>query len=229
MARGSRKQEQQEDPWVPTAAMPTAPGHPPTRGVPLEASAEHREAVAEDPEAAKALADRRIAEGVADQGYHRNETTRDLREQEIRTYIREPDRGRRDWEGKAAEQTAGYANRRRIRGERGKALLRKRGELLERPFAHGYETGGMRRTPLRYHANILKRLLVPVAGFHLGLVMRQVFGIGKPRRVQEGLVAAILACLAWVLAAGRSLGGRVGRTCPFAGVALGRTAYCRAG
>ena len=47
-----------------------------------------------------------------------------------------------------------YANRRRIRGQRGKALLRLRGEFLERPFAHLYETGGMRRIHLRGHPNI---------------------------------------------------------------------------
>jgi transposase len=194
-----------------------------------EASAENLAAVTEDPKAAEALADRRIAEVVADKGYHSNETMRDLRDQTIRTYISEPDRGRRDWEGKAAEQAAVYANRRRIRGERGKALLRKRGELLERPFAHCYETGGMRRTHLRHHDNILKRLLVHVAGFNLGLVMRQVFGIGKPRRAQDGLAAAILASLAWILAGLRSFWRRLGRFWSFPAVAPRRTACCMAG
>jgi len=140
-----------------------------------------------------------VQEVVADKGYHSNETTRDLRDNEIRTYISEPDRGRRVWtdedtgQVKSAEREAVYANRRRVRGARGKALLRKRGELLERPFAHCYETGGMRRTHLRGHPNILKRLLVHVAGFNLGLVMRQLLGIGKPRRVQDGRVAALSA------------------------------------
>lgn len=80
-----------------------------------------------------------------------------------------------------------YGNRRRVRGQRGKALLRKRGELLERPFAHCYEAGGMRRTQLRGHENILKRLLVHVAGFNLGLAMRKLFGIGKQRGLQDAL------------------------------------------
>jgi transposase len=141
-----------------------------------------------------------VREVVADKGYHSNETTRDLRDNEIRTYISEPDRGRRVWtdedtgEVKSAEQSAVYANRRRIRSRRGKQLLRKRGELVERPFAHCYETGGMRRTHLRGHRNILKRLLIHVAGFNLALVMRQLIGIGKPRRVQDGLAAALSAC-----------------------------------
>jgi transposase len=160
--------------------------------------------VADAAQAGSQIAQPVVQEVVADKGYHSNETTRDLRDNEIRTYISEPDRGPRVWidedtgEVKSAEQTAVYANRRRIRGRRGKALLRKRGELLERPFAHCYETGGMRRTHLRGHPNILKRLLIHVAGFNLGLVMRRLVGIGKPRRVQDGLAAALLACLGLV-------------------------------
>ena len=139
-----------------------------------------------------------VQEVVADKGYHSNETTLDLSAMEVRTYISEPDRGRRAWiddktgEAKVAQQAAVYGNRRRIRGGRGKRLLRKRGELVERTFAHCYETGAMRRTHLRHHPNILKRLLVHVSGFNLGLVMRSLFGIGKPRRLQDGLSAALL-------------------------------------
>ena len=90
-----------------------------------------------------------------------------------------------------------YANRRRIRGRRGKRLLRRRGELLERPFAHCYDTGGMRRTHLRGHGNILKRLLVHVAGFNLGLLMRKLFGLGKPRTLQglSGILLALVSAL----------------------------------
>ena len=88
-------------------------------------------------------------------------------------YIAEPDRGRRELEEEArGARRASIANRRRIRGARGMRLLRQRGERLERPFAHLYETGGMRRTHLRGHANILKRLLVHAGGFNLGLLMR---------------------------------------------------------
>jgi transposase len=67
--------------------------------------------------------------------------------------------------------------------------MKQRGELIERSFAHCYETGALRRTHLRGHPNILKRLLVHVAGFDLGLVMRKHFGLGKPRRLQ-GLLRA---------------------------------------
>lgn len=83
-----------------------------------------------------------------------------------------------------AERDAVYANRRRIRGARGQRLLRKRGELLERPSAHLYETGGMRRTHLRGHDNILKRLLLHASACNLGLWMRTACGVGTPRGLQ---------------------------------------------
>ena len=129
-------------------------------------------------------------EVVADKGYHSNEALVALNENERRTYISEPDRGRRKWEDKEAEKAATYSNRRRIRGDRGKRLLRKRGELLERPFAHYLEAGGMRRTHLRRHENILKRLLVHVAGFNLGILLRNLLGTGTPREY-AGLTAAL--------------------------------------
>lgn len=125
------------------------------------------------------------AELILDKGYHSNEVLRTLTEWNVRSYCSEPDRGRRRWAGKEAEQAAVYGNRRRIRGERGKALLRQRGEKVERSFAHMYETGAMRRTHLRRHPNILKRLLVHAAAFNLGLLMRAVTGSGTPRQLKE--------------------------------------------
>lgn len=164
----------------------------------LSESSENLREVTDDPRTGDCIEGKIIAEAVTDKGYHSNDTCRDLAEVGIRGYVSEPDQGRRKWiddrTGRklTAERDAVYANRRRIGGERGKRLLRKRGELLERPFAHCYETGGMRRTHLRGHPNILKRLLIHVAGFNLALVMRSMFGIGKPRRLQDGLAAAIL-------------------------------------
>ena len=123
-------------------------------------------------------------EVVLDKGYHSNEVLAELAEWKVRSYCSEPERGRRRWEEKPEAQAAVYANRRRIRGQRGKGLLRQRGEKLERSFAHLYETGGMRRVHLRRHPNILKRLLVHAAAFNLGLVMRQLLGHGTPRGLQ---------------------------------------------
>ena len=86
-----------------------------------------------------------IKEVVGDKGYHSNEVLTDLRALGLRSYISERDRGRRCWKGQARARDAVYGNRRRICGARGRRLLRCRGELLERPFAHLFETGGMRR------------------------------------------------------------------------------------
>ncbi len=134
-------------------------------------------------------------ETVTDKGYHSNDTLQALAEVEVRTYISEPDRGRRRWKDKPEAQQAVYGNRRRICGERGKELLRRRGELLERSFAHAYETGGMRRVYLRGRENVLKRVLIHVGALNLSLVMRQQLGKGTPRGLQ-GLSAESL--LMWL-------------------------------
>jgi Transposase DDE domain len=120
-----------------------------------------------------------------------NQVLVDLAALDLRTYIAEPDRGRRRWRKKAEARDAVYANRRRIRGARGRALQRRRSERLERPNAHLYETGGMRRTHLRGHDNILKRLFVHSGGFNLGLVMRTLIGVGTPRGLQGRLTALV--------------------------------------
>ena len=141
-------------------------------------------------------------EVVLDKGYHSNEVLVELADWEVRSSCSEPERGRRRWEGKKEEQAAVYANRRRIGGERGKRLLRQRGEKLERSFAHLYETGGMRRVHLRRHPNILKRLLVHVAAFNLGLVMRQLLGRGTPRGLPGCRLELLLALLCLLSAVG---------------------------
>jgi transposase len=124
---------------------------------------------------------------VADKGYHSNETITAIERIGFTSIISEPKRGRRRWEGKHEERDAVYANRRRIRSESGKKRMRKRGELIERTFAHCLETGGMRRTYLRTHAKIIKRYIVHLAAFNLGLVMRSLLGAGTPRGVAERL------------------------------------------
>jgi transposase len=127
------------------------------------------------------------AELVLDKGYHSNDAMVSIRRSGVRTYCSEPKRGRRNWKGKAEEQAAVYANRRRIRGNRGLSLLRQRGERVERSFAHMYETGAMRRTHLRHHNNIIKRLLIHACAFNLGLAMRKMTGYGTPRGMHERL------------------------------------------
>lgn len=125
---------------------------------------------------------------VADKGYHSGAVLLDLADFGIRSYISEPERGKRNWKNNREEQLPTYANRSRIRGDHGKALLKKRGELVERSFAHCYETGAMRRLFLRQRENIAKRILVHVAGFNLSLIMRKIFGRGTPRGLGDILL-----------------------------------------
>ena len=139
-----------------------------------------------------------IQELVADKGYHSNEVLVALAELDIRSYISEPARGRRRWKDKEAARNAVYRNRRRIRGERGRRLLRRRGERLERPFAHAYETGHLRRVYLRGRSNILKRVLIHHAALNLGLLMRRLFGVGTPRSLQ-GRLCPVFALVFGVL------------------------------
>jgi transposase len=132
-------------------------------------------------------------EVVTDKGYHSRALVSELTEWGLRTYCSEPNRGRQQWRAQSREQQAVYANRRRIRGERGLRLLRQRGEKLERWNQHLYDRGGMRRLHLRGRENILKRLVVHSGAANLGLLMRKLFGKGTPRGLQGRLQAIISA------------------------------------
>ena len=141
-------------------------------------------------------------DAVTDKGYHSGPFLKDVALEGFRSYVSETDRGKRVWTDekgiksskKAQEQSLTYANRRRIKGNRGKRLQRKRSEIIERGFAHTLTTGGMRRTYLWGRENISKRYLIHVAGFNLSLVMRKLFGFGKPR----SFAACILSFFAWI-------------------------------
>ena len=119
---------------------------------------------------------------IADKGYHSKQVLQDLAEGGLRTVIAEPERQRQRWSGQRAAQVAVYDNRRCLNTNIAKSLLRKRGELIERSFAHLYNTGGMRRVHLRGKDNIGKRALIHAAAFNLSLILRQIFGVGTARQ-----------------------------------------------
>lgn len=173
----------------------------------LAAATENVVALLEDPAVAEKISEEACGEFVADKGYHSNETISALADIGTRSYISEPRRGRRQWHGEIGTRDAVYANRRRMNGERGKALMRRRGEYLERPFAHCLESGGMRRVHLRRCENIAKRYLVHVAACNLGLLMRTLFGNGTPRGMRSRVEAVwtLAAACARVMAAARTL------------------------
>src|ERR1700692_2160670 len=137
-----------------------------------------------------------IEELVTDKGYHSAAVVRRLKSYKVRSYIPEKQQQRqRHWQGKAEQQQAVYQNRQRVRGSYGKSLLRQRGELVERSFAHCYETGGLRRCHLRGRENILKRQLIHVGAFNLSLILRKLLGAGTPREMKNRAASLILRLL----------------------------------
>lgn len=127
---------------------------------------------------------------VLDKGYHSNDVLADLAELGFRSYASEPDRGRRRWKNKHAARDAVYANRRRINGDRGQVLRKRRGEVAERSNAHCYETGGLRRVHVRRRDNVTKRVLIQAATYNLALMMRTLIGVGTPKGLTGRLAVA---------------------------------------
>jgi transposase len=160
----------------------------------MVATATNLKAVVADERCEERVDRRALTTWIADKGYHSNSTMKMAADLDLKTYIAEPNRGRRRWEEQPEARRGTYANRRRLRSERGHRWMRKRGEMIERSFAHCLETGGMRRVHLRGRENILKRYCVHVAGFNLSLVMRQLIGFGTPRGLQ-GRLGALWALL----------------------------------
>ena len=137
-----------------------------------------------------------VEEVVADKGYHSNDVAVGLQEMGVRSYVAEPDRGPRNWDGKAAAKAAVYANRRRTQGERGKRLQRQRGERIERNFAHQFDTGGLDRLYVRGRENVHKKFLIQAAACNLALLMSSTYGAGKPRAAYDRAVETFFAILA---------------------------------
>ncbi|MFG1466808.1 transposase, partial [Xanthobacter sp. DSM 24535] len=122
---------------------------------------------------------------VADKGYHSREGLKDLDGGVWKTRIAEPkpSKGYLRWHGDEAAREAVYANRARLKSCIGRDAMRRRGEMVERSFAHVLDRGGMRRAWLRGRENVHKRYLIHVAGFNLGILMRALLGYGTPREV----------------------------------------------
>jgi transposase len=139
---------------------------------------------------------------VSDKGYHSRQGLKDLDGGPWKTRIAEPTpaNGYLRWHGDDEARAAVYANRNRLKSEVGKEAMRKRGEVVERSFAHVLERGGMRRTWLRGRENVHKRYLVHIAGYNLGVLMRALFGAGTPKET-----AAIKAAFLFVIQAAKAI------------------------
>jgi transposase len=187
---------------VAPAVHPADEGDPTTLMGTLEQACTSLQEVREDETVQADTSSLYVQDVVTDKGYHSGQTLVNLEEVDLRGYVSEPDRGRRNWTArsaadqasKRAEQAAVYRNRRRRKGNRSKRLHRQRAELVERSFEHVLDDGGMRRVHLRGRANIAKRYLIHTAAFNLGLIMRKLTGFGTPK----GWADARRACFARV-------------------------------
>jgi transposase len=143
-----------------------------------------------------------IEETVMDKGYHDNGLLVGLAERGVRTYIPERRQKTRCWTDKPVEYEQAFRNnRQRVRGNKGRRLNRWRSERCERTFAHVCETGGGRRSWLRGQTNVSKMHTLKCAAYNLGLLLRKVWGMRKPRNADEGVWGSLLAGLAWLLLA----------------------------
>jgi hypothetical protein len=141
-------------------------------------------------------------EVTADKGYHSRGVLKDLYDRAWKSRIAEPApaKGYLRWQGDEEAREAVYANQRRLKSDVGREAMRKRGELVERSFAHTLERGGMRRAWLRGRENIAKRYLIHVAGFNLGVLMRALTGRGTPKEAADaasGLLWIVQTDEAW--------------------------------
>jgi hypothetical protein len=162
---------------------------------------------------ALAGSDQEVEGAVAGKGYHKAQTLAECERWSTRTSIPEPKGREYNWEEKPrAWREATAANRRRVKGARSKRLQKKRSGLVERAFAPVCETGGGRRTWLRGLAEVTKRYVVQVAAHNLGLPMRKLSGVGKPRPPQGagGWLVGVVAWRSWRTppVAGRTGGSR---------------------
>jgi hypothetical protein len=128
---------------------------------------------------------------VGDKGYHSREGLKELDGGVWKTRVAEPKpaKGYLRWHGDEAARHAVYANRARLKSGVGRDAMRRRGEMVERSFAHVLDRGGMRRTWLRGRENVHKRYLIHVAGFNLAILMRALFGRGTPREAASAKCA----------------------------------------
>ena len=176
-----------------TGVVVAAPIHPADAGdtttlsPTLEAAARNLEAVGLAPSQEEPCV------VAADKGYHAREQLKALDGGVWKTRIAEPEpaRGYLRWHGDVEAQRAVYANRARLKSGIGRETMRRRGERVERSFAHVLDRGGMRRAWLRGRENVHKRYLIHVAGFNLGVLMRALYGQGTPREAAEALYVLI--------------------------------------
>jgi len=120
---------------------------------------------------------------TGDKGYFSLEEIGRLQELTLKTVISDPHRDQRRWDKLSSAQRQTLARAQRSTGSKyGRALLRKRGQHIERSFAHVLDAGGMRRATLRGLENLNKRHQIAAACYNLSQLLRRLHGIGTPKQ-----------------------------------------------
>lgn len=143
---------------------------------------------------------KRVEAVVADMGYFKLDELSQLQDLEFETIVRDPHSNRRLDKLTVSERAALDAAHAAVASEAGKALLKRRGELVERTFEHVLDCGAARRTTLRERPNIRKRYLIQAACANISLIMRHLTGFGTPKQALAGSRAALEEVLSSILA-----------------------------
>lgn len=150
------------------------------------------------------------SELCADEGYFAIGQIAELQACGVRTIISDPQGATRKKEKLSEEQRSAWRRARRAaKSKSGKALLRRRGEYLERGFCHVLDHGGLRRTTLRGKEKLTKRHWVAAMTHNLSLLMRHLIGVGTPKQALAkgfaGVFQALLYLWRWIFAPQRAL------------------------
>lgn len=149
-------------------------------------------------------AEKLVQTATGDKGYFALEQIKELQALGIKTVISDPQRGKRRLERLAAPERAVLQRAHRAStSQYGKALLRQRGQHLERSFEHVLDAGGLRRASLRGRENLTKRYKLGAAFYNLSQLLRKQHGIGTPRQwlaAGRRRLGAPLRLLQWLIA-----------------------------
>jgi transposase len=119
---------------------------------------------------------------TADKGYFAAETVAALAASGLEPVIPDRELNRNEHSYKPEVWMAVKAAHESAKSDEGKELLRKRGQHIERSFAHVLDSGGSRRTTLRGIPKISKRQTAACAAYNLSLLMRVTTKFGTPKQ-----------------------------------------------
>lgn len=145
------------------------------------------------------------SELCGDEGYFAIEQVSQLQACGVRTVIADPQAGRRKAGEASPEHQAALKRAVRATGSAsGKALLRKRGEHIERSFCHILDQGGLRRATLRGCEKLTKRQKTGALTYNLSLLLRHLFGVGTLKQALagcgRGMIGILKGLVTWLIA-----------------------------